>query len=98
MNAQRNNEKSATEVYSATTREFFDLLEDMPENEKTKMPVYDGEFLLTAHGAGSYTSRTVTKRWNRRCELLADAAERFAAAALANASLEEGTSGSIFRQ
>jgi len=84
VEAQRNNEKLQTEVYSATTKEFFDMLEDMPESEKKNMPVYDGEFLLTAHGAGSYTSRTVTKRWNRRCELLADAAERFSAAAFVN--------------
>ena len=84
IKAQRNNENSQTEVYSATTKEFFDMLEAMPECEKEIMPVYDGEFLLTAHGAGSYTSRTVTKRWNRRCELLADAAERFSCAAFVN--------------
>ena len=84
VNAQRNNENSETEVYSATTREFFDLLEAMPDKAKKSMPVYDGEFLLTAHGTGSYTSRTVTKRWNRRCELLADAAERFLCAAFVN--------------
>lgn len=84
VKAQRNNENSGTEICSATTREFFDLLEAMPEETKKSMPVYDGEFLLTAHGAGSYTSRTVTKRWNRRCELLADATERFSCAAFIN--------------
>jgi len=84
VKAQRNNETAKTEVYSATAKEYFDMLEDMHESEKAAMPVYDGEFLLTAHGAGSYTSRTVTKRWNRRCELLADAAERFSSAAFAN--------------
>ena len=83
INAQRNNEQAEVEVYSSTTKEFFDMLDSMPADLKEKMPVYDGEFLLTAHGAGSYTSRTVTKRWNRRCELLADAAERFASAAFA---------------
>ena len=84
VNAQRNNEESDFEVFSATTKEFFDAVDSLPEEEKSKLPVYDGEFLLTAHGAGSYTSRTVTKRWNRRCELLADAAERFAGAAFVN--------------
>ncbi len=79
--AQRRNETADVEVYSASPTEYFDMLEALPEETKQKMPVYDGEFLLTAHGAGSYTSRTVTKRWNRRSELLADAAERFAAAA-----------------
>ena len=81
VKAQRKNSEAETEVYSATTKEYFDKLENMSAEEKAAMPVYDGEFLLTAHGAGSYTSRTVTKRWNRRCELLADAAERFATAA-----------------
>ncbi len=81
--AQRNN-AATTEVLSATTKEFFDMVESLPDELKEKMPIYDGEFLLTAHGAGSYTSRNVTKRWNRRCEQLADAAERFASAAFAN--------------
>lgn len=84
INAQRSNDDSSNEVYSATTKEFFDMLESMPAEQKEIMPIYDGEFLLTAHGAGSYTSRTVTKRWNRRCEQLADAAERFSSAAFAN--------------
>lgn len=84
IDAQRNNNISDTEVYSTTTKEFFDMLESMPVEQKEIMPIYDGEFLLTAHGAGSYTSRTVTKRWNRRCEMLADAAERFSTAAFIN--------------
>ena len=80
IEAQRKNKTSDVEVYSATTKEFFDMV----EQERPALPVYDGEFLLTAHGAGSYTSRTVTKRWNRRCELLADAAERFSSASFIN--------------
>lgn len=76
------NEKSDIEVLSASTKEFFDELENMSAEEKAKMPVYEGELLLTEHGTGSYTSRTVTKRWNRRCELLADAAERFSVGAM----------------
>ncbi len=82
--SQRNNKNADIKVYSATTKEFFDKMESAPDAEKKRFPVYDGEFLLTAHGAGSYTSRTVTKRWNKRSELLADAAERFASAAFVN--------------
>lgn len=81
VNAQRNNSQSDINVYSSTTKEFFEKVDNLPQKEKDSLPVFDGEFLLTAHGAGSYTSRTVTKRWNRRCELLADACERFATAA-----------------
>lgn len=77
----RKNAKSDIKVFSSTTKELFDDLENMSAEEKARIPVYDGELLLTEHGAGSYTSRTVTKRWNRRSELLADAAERFSVAA-----------------
>lgn len=41
-----------------------------------KLPAYDGELLLHTHGSGSYTSRAITKRWNRRAEQIADATER----------------------
>jgi len=48
---------------------------------KTKLPSYDGELLLYQHATGGYTSRAVSKRWNRRAEELADAAERSLTAA-----------------
>ena len=39
-------------------------------------PTYNGELLMKQHGAGCYTSKTMMKRWNRKNELMADAAER----------------------
>ncbi len=84
IKAQRTNSTDSTDVFSVTTKEFFDRLDCLDAGTQKLLPEYDGEFLLTAHGVGSYTSRTVTKRWNRRCELLADAAERFASAAFAS--------------
>lgn len=84
VKAQKNNQNSDIEVYSSTTKEFFDMVDILPQNEKNTLPIYDGEFLLTAHGTGSYTSRTVTKRWNKACESFADAAERFSSAAFVN--------------
>ena len=78
----KQNAQNDIKVLSATTKEFFDDMENLSQEEKSRLPVYEGELLLTEHGAGSYTSRTVTKRWNRRCELLADAAERFSVGAL----------------
>jgi alpha-mannosidase len=42
------------------------------------LPRYDGELLMTSHGAGCYTSQATMKRWHRRNEVLADAAERAA--------------------
>lgn len=72
----RKNADSDTDVVSASTREFFDLLEALPEEVKAKMPVWNKEFLMTEHGAGSYTTRTLSKRWNKQSEALADCAER----------------------
>jgi alpha-mannosidase len=46
-----------------------------------KLPRYTGELELTEHSAGSITSQAYMKRWNRKNELLADAAERAAVAA-----------------
>ncbi|MBR0596697.1 glycoside hydrolase family 38 C-terminal domain-containing protein [Sinanaerobacter chloroacetimidivorans] len=41
-----------------------------------KLPSYDGELVMSTHGVGSYSSRTISKRWNRQNEMLADATER----------------------
>lgn len=45
------------------------------------LPHYSGELLLPTHGTGCLTSQTVLKRWDRRNEQLALAAERAALAA-----------------
>jgi len=41
---------------------------------------YRGEFLLTSHGTGCYTSQAAMKRFNRKNERLADGAEKAAVA------------------
>ena len=46
-----------------------------------KLPVYRGELLMTDHGTGCYTSQAAMKRWNRKNECLADAAEHAAVTA-----------------
>ena len=45
------------------------------------LPRYRGELLMTSHGAGCYTSQAAMKRYNRKNERLADAAERAAVVA-----------------
>lgn len=67
-----NSEDGDFEVVSATADQIFS--EITPE-QKEKMPVYDGE-LLIPHGYGTFTSRAIHKRWNRRNELTADEAEK----------------------
>src|ERR1035437_5002042 len=65
-------------VISATADQMF--LDIKPEME-SKMPRYKGDLELINHSAGSLTSQAYHKRWNRKNEILADAAERASVAA-----------------
>ena len=60
-------------VVPATAEQMF--LNIRPEQIKG-LPRYEGDLLLTDHSAGSITSQAYQKRWNRKNELLADAAEK----------------------
>lgn len=57
------------------------LFRDLSAEQVSKLPLYDGEILLTAHGTGCYSAQTAMKLWNRKNELLADSAERAATTA-----------------
>jgi alpha-mannosidase len=46
-----------------------------------RLPTYKGDLELINHSAGSLTSQTIHKRWNRKNELLAEAAEKASVAA-----------------
>jgi alpha-mannosidase len=63
--------KPNLKIVSATAEQMF---LDIPD--ATKLPRFRGELELTEHSAGSLTSQAYQKRWNRKNELLADAAER----------------------
>ncbi|WP_263384515.1 alpha-mannosidase [Granulicella arctica] len=65
-------------VLSATAEQMF--LDIKPEMQ-SKMPTYHGDLELINHSAGSLTSQAYHKRWNRKNELLADAAEKASVAA-----------------
>jgi alpha-mannosidase len=54
---------------------------DIPPSEAAGLPRYTGEMELTNHSAGSLTSQAYQKRWLRKEELLADAAEKASVAA-----------------
>jgi len=66
-------------VVSATAEQMF--LNIRPEQIKG-LPRYEGDLLLTDHSAGSITSEAYQKRWNRKNELLADAAEKASVGAM----------------
>ncbi|HEV8428413.1 MAG TPA: glycoside hydrolase family 38 C-terminal domain-containing protein [Pyrinomonadaceae bacterium] len=67
------------QVISATAEQMF--LNIRPEQIKN-LPRYEGDLLLTDHSAGSITSQAYQKRWNRKNELLADAAEKASVGAM----------------
>lgn len=57
------------------------LLDELPPACRGGLPRHRGELLMAEHGTGCYTAHGAMKRWNRRNEQLADAAERAAVAA-----------------
>ncbi|HEY3054633.1 MAG TPA: glycoside hydrolase family 38 C-terminal domain-containing protein [Thermoanaerobaculia bacterium] len=65
-------------VISSTAEQMF---LDIPAEQASRLPRYKGELELTNHSAGSLTSQSYQKRWNRQNELLADAAEKASVAA-----------------
>jgi alpha-mannosidase len=64
-------------ISSTADQMFLDIKPDM----QSKMPTYQGDLELINHSAGSLTSQAYHKRWNRKNELLADAAEKASVAA-----------------
>ncbi len=63
---------------SSTAEQMF---LDITPAESKRLPRYTGEMELTNHSAGSLTSQAYQKRWLRKEELLADAAEKASIAA-----------------
>ena len=68
----------AITIHQGASDQFF---RDLTEEQKRRLPSYSGDLLLTRHSAGSLTSQAMMKRWNRKNELLADAAERLSVVA-----------------
>jgi len=63
---------SKINVYLCSSDQLF---RDLTESQKEKLPFYSGDLLLTQHSAGSLSSEAYMKRWNRKNEQLALAAE-----------------------
>ncbi len=57
------------------------MFRDMQGLDLSKMPRYSGDLELINHSAGSISSQAYQKRWNRKNELLAAAAEESSVAA-----------------
>lgn len=65
-------------VWSKADQMFQDIANCCPTD---RLPRYKGDLELINHSAGSLTSQAYQKRWNRKNELLADAAEKASVAA-----------------
>ncbi|MGN0521563.1 MAG: glycoside hydrolase family 38 C-terminal domain-containing protein, partial [Eubacterium sp.] len=76
-NEIKKNDSSDIEVVAAAADEIYhDIEEKFTPEQKAKLPVWKNELVMQNHAVGGYTSRSIGKRWNRRCEELADMAER----------------------
>ena len=67
------NHDGPVHVVSSAADQMF---RDITPGESAGLPRYTGEMELTNHSAGSLTSQAYQKRWIRKQELLADAAEK----------------------
>lgn len=65
-------------VSAASDQIYKDYL---PFGKYPELPVFEGELLMDVHGTGCYTSQAAMKLYNRKNEIMADAAERAAVAA-----------------
>ncbi len=72
------NSGSKVDVLLANSDRVFRDIDALAQKKKLRLPVWNNELVMTDHGVGSYTSRAISKRWNRRGEQLALSAERAA--------------------
>lgn len=75
-NAIKENDLNILEILSSSTQDFFDDLDNLSEEDKRRLPIFDGELIMTSHGTGAYTSRTMAKRLNAQNENIADFTEK----------------------
>lgn len=78
QNEINKNDKNDVKVISARSDEIYDDLNALSDEQKDRLPTWNNELVMTAHAVGGYTSRAIGKRWNRKCEELADVTERTA--------------------
>ena len=75
------NDKNDVQVLSSRIDDVYEYLSELDNSYLAKLPEHKSELTLIYHGVGSYTSRAIGKRWNKRNEILADVAERTSIAA-----------------
>ena len=73
LNYNVQKQDGAIKVRLISPDDFFQYME---EHDKGQYKVWNNELPMKTHGVGSYTSWGTLKLWNRKNELLADAAEK----------------------
>lgn len=75
--AIKKNDTDDVEIIAAAADQIYrDIDEKLPQEVKDKLPTWSNELVMQNHGVGGYTSRAIGKRWNNKCQELADIAER----------------------
>ena len=73
----KENDTSDIEIYAGRADQIYiDMDEKLTPEQREKLPVWSNELVMTEHAVGGYTSRVMSKRWNRKAEEHADMAER----------------------
>lgn len=71
------NENDDIEVIAASADKIFrDIDNELSQEVRDNLPEWKTELVMQNHGVGGYTSRAIGKRWNAKCQILADIAER----------------------
>lgn len=73
LNHMAGKENGKVKVRLASPDEIFDYLD---EHKNPKYHLWNSELPMRTHGVGAYTSWGLLKKWNRKNELMADAAEK----------------------
>lgn len=72
------NSKNADAKINVIAQRADLMFEAITPEQRDALPTYKGELQLIEHSAGSISSQAYMKRWNRKNEQLADAAEKAA--------------------
>lgn len=81
----KKNDTDDIEVVAASADQIYhDIENELSQEVKDKLPTWKTELVMQNHGVGGYTSRAIGKRWNAKCQDLADIAERSSVMAMHN--------------
>lgn len=73
---KKNNESDIEVVAASADQIYHDIDNELSQEVRDNLPVWKTELVMQNHGVGGYTSRAIGKRWNAKCQELADMAER----------------------